>query len=390
MVTQAISKERAAAPAAAARSASRVLCLDNLRILLTALVILHHLAIGYGASGDWYYNEDGPITMVAGILMTLFIAVNQAYFMGMFFMISSYVTPGSYERKGAVKYLVDRLKRLGIPILFYTFVIQPLLVYVLRLYDGVPNALTLPPAFGVGPLWFVEALLVFSAGYVLWRLFTPSRAAAVPEFKESKAPGNAALALFALALGLLTFVVRIWFPIGWWLEPLHQQIAHFPQYIALFVVGIVATRRNWLAGLTVRQGKLWMWVAVFLVPMFLVIGVAGGALEGNVEALMGGFHWQALAYAIWEQLMCVAMIVTLLVLFRGRFNQQNGLARTLSGDTYAVYIVHAPVIVLLALALSGIRIEMSVKYILVAPVAVALSFAVGHLVRKLPLARDIL
>jgi peptidoglycan/LPS O-acetylase OafA/YrhL len=390
MVTQAISNERAVAPAAAARSAARVSYLDNLRILLTTLVVLHHLAIGYGAAGDWYYNEDGPIAMVSVILMTLFIAINQSFFMGMFFMMSSYVTPGSVERKGAGKYLVDRLKRLGIPLLFYTFAIQPLLVYALRLYRGDADALTRPPAFGVGPMWFVEALLVFSAAYVLWRLITPSRAAAMPELKETRAPGNAAIALFALALGLVTFVVRIWFPAGFWLEPLHQQIAHFPQYIALFVVGIVAYRRRWLEGLTPRQGKQWMWVAVFLVPLFFVIGVAGGALEGNVEPLMGGLHWQALAYAMWEQVMGVAVIVTLLALFRSRFNQQGSLARTLSGNTYAVYIFHAPVIVLLALALSGIRIEMSVKFFLVAPVALALTFAVGHFVRKLPLARNIL
>jgi surface polysaccharide O-acyltransferase-like enzyme len=211
----------------------------------------------------------------------------------------------------------------------------------------------------------------------------------VAEIKESKAPGNAALALFALALGLVTFVVRLWFPVGFWLEPVHQQIAHFPQYIALFIVGIVAYRRNWLEGLTARQGKLWMWVAVSLVPLFFIIGVAGGALEGNVDALMGGFHWQALAYAVWEQLMCVAMIVVLLVLFRSRFTRQGSLAQTLSGDTYAVYIVHAPVIVLLALALSGIEMDMSLKFVLVAPVALMLSFAVGHLVRKLPFARNI-
>ena len=390
MVTQAMRNESAAAPMTAARSASRVLYLDNLRILLTALVILLHLAIGYGAEGDWYYDEDGPITVVSGILLTLFNAVDQAFFMGMFFMIASYLTPSSYERKGAGKYLVDRLKRLGIPILFYTLIIQPLLGYILRLFHGDPNALTLPPAFGVGPMWFIETLLIFSAGYVLWRLITPTRSAAAPALKEGRAPGSAALALFALGISLAAFVVRIWFPVGWWLEPLHLQLAHFPQYLALFVVGVVAYRRNWLEGLAARQGKLWMWVAVSLVPLFIVIAIAGGALEGNVAQFVGGLHWQALAYAVWEQFMCVAMIVTLLTLFRSRFNQQGSLARTLSGDAYAVFFIHAPVIVLLALALSGVRIEMGVKFILVAPAAVALSFAVGHLVRKLPLARKIL
>ena len=38
----------------------RLLFIDNLRILLTALVILHHLAIQYGGSGITYYKEKQP------------------------------------------------------------------------------------------------------------------------------------------------------------------------------------------------------------------------------------------------------------------------------------------------------------------------------------------
>ena len=76
-------------------SKPRLLYIDNIRILLTILVILHHLAIGYGAPGDNIYVEAGEISMVSTILMTLFVAINQAFFMGFFFMISSYFTPGS-------------------------------------------------------------------------------------------------------------------------------------------------------------------------------------------------------------------------------------------------------------------------------------------------------
>ena len=39
--------------------------------------------------------------------------------MGFFFMISSYFSPGSVDRKGSRVFLIDRLKRLGIPLLFY-------------------------------------------------------------------------------------------------------------------------------------------------------------------------------------------------------------------------------------------------------------------------------
>lgn len=385
-------------PAAAEAGVStrpRLGYIDNLRILLSILVILHHLAIGYGAAGDWYYNEDG-VGLVSAVIMTLFVAVNQAFFMGFFFLIAGYFTPTSFDRKGLGAYVADRLKRLGIPMVLFAVLINPPLIYALVVHDGFQGSLWqfLPHyvenlnSLGVGPLWFVEALLIFSLFYALWRLLI--RSSALPAQEDRKAPGNGTIALFALALGLVTFVVRFWLPVDFWLEPFHLQLAHFPQYITLFVLGIIAYRRNWLAGFATAQGKLWRCIALAMVPLFLVLAVAGGALEGGLDLFKGGLHWQALAYAIWEQFVCAAMIVTLLTWFRTRLNDQGTLGRKISAAAYAVYIFHAPVIILLALALSGVGLDPALKFVLVAPVAVTLCFVVGHLIKKLPLVKSIL
>ncbi|MFC2030914.1 acyltransferase family protein [Chloroflexota bacterium] len=381
-----------------ATSKPRLFYIDNLRILLTILVILHHLAIGYGAPGDNIYVEAGGISMVSTILMTLFVAINQAFFMGFFFMISSYFAPASYDRKDPRSYVLDRLKRLGIPLVFYIVVIDPLLNFVLARYNGYPGSLgqflrlslqsTLDnKALGVGPLWFVAALLIFSLAYALWRLVF--RQPVAPPPSEGKAPSNWAIAGFALGLGLLTFAVRIWIPVGEQFRLLGWQLAHFPQYVAMFIAGIVAYRRNWFSALTTSQGKVWLGVVMLLLVLFPVLFVAAGALDGDIDSAMGGVHWQSLAYSVWEQFMCMAMVVTLLVWFRTRFNRQGSLARKMSAAAYATYIFHRPTITLLAVALMSIRLDLALKFVLVAPVAVALSFLVGYVVKQLPVARDI-
>jgi peptidoglycan/LPS O-acetylase OafA/YrhL len=381
-----------------APSRPRLFYIDNLRILLTILVILHHLAIVYGGPGGGVpYKEDGEMGTVSSILMPLFLAINQSFFMGFFFMISSYFGPGSVDRKGAGPYLVDRLKRLGIPLLFYMVVISPLLEYRVALYYNYQGSFgaylsryleasvrSLP----VGPLWFVETLLIFSLFYVLWRLLTKQSTTPAPS--ENKAPGNWAIAGFATILGVLTFVVRIWLPMGWMFSLLGLQFPFFVQYIALFVAGILAYRRNWFSGLIAAQGKVWRWIVLVLVVLFFVLFIAGGALEGNLDPFMGGVHWQSLAFAFWEQFMCLAMVVTLLVWFRTRFNRQGPLAVKLSAAAYATYIFHLPVIVLLGIALRDIRLDLGLKFVLVAPLAVSLSFLVGYAVKRLPLARRIL
>jgi ABC-type multidrug transport system fused ATPase/permease subunit len=316
--------------------------------------------------------------------------------MGFFFMISSYFSPGSYDRKGAWPYLKDRLIRLGIPLLFFMIVIVPLIGYVLARFYGNPVSLGnfLAQYLGdfkgltVGSMWFVAALLIFSIFYVLWRLLPIPAINIYPS--EGKAPSNLAIAGFALVLGLLTFVVRIWLPVGWASPVLNFQLPHFIQYIAFYIVGILAYRGNWFSRLTAAQGKLWFRMVLILLVLFPVLFVTSGALEGDLDKAFGGVHWQSLAYSVWEQFMGMAMIVTLLVWFRSRFNQQGSLTQKMSAAAYATYIFHVPVIILLAIALSSIKLELALKYILVAPVAVALSFLVGYVVKRLPIARNIL
>ena len=375
---------------------TRFYFIDNLRILLTVLVILTHLAIGYGAPGDWYYNETGDMSDLSFIVMTLLVVINQAFFMGFFFFLSSYFSPGSLDRKRTSSYLVDRFKRLGIPLLFFALVISPLLDYGRQVtisgfqgsfWQYISEAGV--HSLGVGPMWFVETLLVFSIIYALGR-----RLLSLSRFglnDRVKAPGSRTLAIFAFALGIVSFIVRIWAPVGYWLEPLHLQLAHFPQYITLFVMGIIAYRTSWLSKSPSSQGKVWFRIVLFLtIILFPIIFVLGGGLDGDLAPFLGGLHWQSLVYAVWEQFLALGMIVALLVWFRNRFNRQGKVSREMSSAAYTVYIFHTPIIVFLALLLSQVKLDLGLKFALVAPLALILCFSAGFLVRRLPLAREIL
>ena len=78
--------------------------------------------------------------------------------------------------------------------------------------------------------------------------------------------------------------MRIWARVEWYFEPLHLELASFANYIALFVVGIVAYRRNWLAGLSDAQGKTWGWIAAVLLVVLIVVALASGALTGSLDS----------------------------------------------------------------------------------------------------------
>jgi len=297
---------------------------------------------------------------------------------------------------------------LGIPLLIYIFVFDPLIQYAVNInvwgfnrafwdvwglngafWQYVGRHFRDYSGLGLGPLWFAEGLLIFTIVYGLWRLLV--RRTPDPPQRDGKPPSHVAVALFALAVGVVTYIVRIRRPMGWIYKPLGLPLPLFPQYVSLFIVGIIAYRGNWFLGISDAMGKLWFRIAViFIVVVFPIVFVLGGALAGDTRPFMGGTHWQSFAYVVLEQFVCVGMIMGLLVWFRRRFNQQGRLARAMSASTFSVYFIHAPVLVLLALALRPIRLHPLLKWALVSPVAVALCFAISHYFRKLPLIRSVL
>ena len=376
-----------------------MLYVDNIRTVLIVLVIVGHMAITYGAPlGSWYYHEEGEVSEGFAMLALFLLAIGASFLLGLFYMISGYFTPGPYDRKGPGPFVADRLKRLGIPLVFYAVIINPLVTYWAAVHGGyegslrqyVPSHLPQLTNGSAGPLWFVEALLALSIAYALVRLLTRA-APPPPDRPPAPVPRNRSIAVFALLLGLATFAVRIWAPMGWWWEPIHQEPGHWPQYVAFFVAGVAAYRHNWLARISTAQARAWRWAALALVLGLPALVVAAGALRGEMDpGVTGGFTRLSLAYSLWEGFMGTAMVIAVLVWCRDHFHRQGRLLRAMSPSSYAVYVLHPLVIVPLALALSGIRPDLGLKFLLVTPPAVALCFLVGHLVRKLPLVRSIL
>jgi glucans biosynthesis protein C len=347
------------------------------------------LMIIYAGTGNWPYYTEGRQDVVTNSLGGWFCATNQAYFMGLFLLIGAYFVPGSYDRKGGWLFLKDRLIRLGIPLAVYSWIVNPLFVYFVLYRDQMPIWSFFPAKYfsggeyiGQGPLWFVETLLIFSLVYVLWRLVVRRRKAepaGVAHF-----PGNGAIAFFALILGLAGFLVRTLFIVDAnRLISLNLQLPFFAQYIALFIVGLVAFRRNWFQSLPDKTGRLWLIIAGILIIFWAPMMIFNGASDGNT-LFKGGLNWQSLVYAVWESFLCLSMCIGLVYIFRRGFNHQNRISSFLMPNAYTAYLIHAPVITFLALAIQDITIYPLLKWAIVALVAVPASFGLSSLIRKLP------
>ena len=369
-----------------AEARPRLFYLDNLRTFVIACVIMHHLAVTYSGLGSWYYQDTRGLNALSAVWFTFYLTFQQAYFMGLMFLIAGYFVAGSFDRRGAGSFVVERLRRLGIPTLIYMVVITAFigLVELRQPYTGfnLVNFLS-----GTGVMWFTGALLIFCLIYAGWRLLLPNLR--LESFAINLRPSFKNLALLALGIAVLAFLIRIVQPIG--TAILNMQICFFASYVVLFYVGTIAYRGNLLSKLSYRAGKWTLIGAVgggFVVWLF-VFGLL--SKTGHVLAVEGGGTWESAVYAVWESSVAVAMGFGLLAVFRDKLNRQGRLAKAMSDSSFTVYMFHPPILVAVALLFTPLALAPIGKWAITCVICVPLCFAAAYFVfRRIPLLKSVL
>ena len=363
--------------------------IDALRASLVLLVVFHHAAITYGAAGSWFYVEIPPSGAPSSLILTIFCAFNQAFFMGLFFLIAGSLTPLAIARHGAAGFLRERLLRLGLPLLAFILVLGPLTVALAETAHGhaffatfgwiLRHGVIIP-----GPMWFVWALLIFSAAYVALR------AAVGPALLEKARPfpSNRTLAIAAIGTGAAAFVLRLRWPVGE--EVLSLQFGYFASYVVLFVAGCLGTKGGWLENVPADRLRVWRRVSVisavtFPVGMLLAVRPSTGANASG----SGGVNVLAVLYAIWEPLFAWGVILVLLVYFQRRFAALRPLWRDLARRAYLIYIVHPPILVAVALAMRGFAAPALLKFAIAGSAASVLCFLAAGALLAIPAVRRV-
>lgn len=375
--------------------------LDNLKVFLIFLVILHHTGQPYGPTGGfWQYrssmHENAP-------WLGSFFSVNAAFFVGLFFLISGYFLTGSYDRKGSRDFIKDKLIRYGIPLLFVFIIIQPIeMFFHYNLYSGNPQTDFWSyykniyfgiggkptgfiesigwPELNFGHLWFVEHLLVYSCAYWLIRKLVPTEKSHHTLGKF----GYFQLFLLGLLIALSSDLVRNWYPIDRWIGILgfiQAEIAHLPQYLILFITGVLASRKGWFDGIKKQTGHhlfaigLLMAAIIYLQPLFP--NSVGTAVYEN--------------WAYYESFMAVCLCWGLIVLFRERLNFTSPRLKFFAENSYAAYIFHFPVVLAVQYSLDTVHIFGATgKFLTVGVLSITITYGVSYLVRKLPYVRRVI
>ncbi len=230
--TKPLEHETAAFVPSATTEPGRIGYVDAVRVILILLVVAHHSVEPYvTAHPPEIPLPDPPLARGA-----VFLWVNAAFFMGLFFFLAGYFTSSAFDRKGAPVFLADRGLRLGLPLALGTVAIVPLAgwahialdpamppvgywTYLTQDFFGrAPKPDFWPPGarwpdFNFGRLWFLEHLLVYALLYAALRAFVAKDRGLVAR----NLPSHGAIAAYAVLLAGATFVIRIWYPQNRWI-----------------------------------------------------------------------------------------------------------------------------------------------------------------------------
>ncbi|ABK18165.1 acyltransferase family protein [Syntrophobacter fumaroxidans] len=376
-------------------SQTRLWSLDRLKVVLTFLVIAHHAGQAYGSTGGFWFYENAE----RWLYLRQFFWMNASFFMGLFFFISAVFVPGSYERKGGAAFVKDKAIRFGAPLLIFVLLVNPVLMYLsyinfrggalpftaylTQIYFGMgpkPAGLRGPlwPDINCGHLWFLEHLLVYSILFAVLRFVWRRPMDPKPDRGKAEAPGDLAILGYAVALTLVSLLVRTRYPIDKWmfvLDFIQSEPAHLPQYLSLFILGTVAMRKGWLQTTPRARGLRWLCIGIGAV-------VAGGLVRFDLIPFPP--EAKGIFFVTAECFIATGFTVGLCTLFREFFNNTTPLWQVLGADAYGAYLVHVPIVVALQYAIGNVPAGAVQKFLLVTIAGIPLSYLASHYLRKLP------
>jgi len=383
--------------------------LDLLRTCLVLLVVVHHAALGYHAyappqerlgapSMAWTAFPIVDAQRLPGVEVG--VAFNDLFLMSLLFLISGVFAWPSLVRKGARRFVHDRMLRLGVPFAVAAAVLGPLAYYPTYLAGGpAPDvggflggfwrawlALGFWPA---GPVWFLWVLLVFDALAALLYAVAPGFGTVLGRL-SARLAGRPVLYAGVLALASALAYVPLAMAVGagsWWRAgPFTVQTSRILHYAIYFLAGIGLGADGVGRGLLAPEGALARRWSVWIGPTLVTFGMALAAIVGMLASASRGGPPPALALfgAVAFVLACAATSCLFLGAFLRFARTRNAVSDSLRANAYGIYVVHYACVTWLQYLLSSADVPAAAKLGLVVAGTVAVSWSATAALRRIP------
>jgi len=343
------------------KKSNRIYWMDNLRSIIIFLVVLYHVGGVYESTGMWggFWIVDDPSTVswvgIVGIAFDIFI-------MPTMFLISGYLTPISLERKGAQGFVTSKLKRLMLPWLLAVVTLIPLYKVIFLYSRGLPQENWTTYFHFNNPnsqnwLWFLPLLFAFNLLYLLLAKLNV-------RFDKLSIKWSV-VSLFVIGV-IYSMVIGNWLGFrSWTLTPLLDfENEKMLVYFLYFLIGVLAFRQNIFAELPKKKTLYTIANAVGWLPVTVHIFVRIWPFFTPNPA---AFEITPLYRIIWWTSFhagAISMVYLMIESFWRYVDRSGRLWRTLSHNSYSVYITHVIMLGIFGTMLLNTDLPAVVKYLL--------------------------
>jgi Acyltransferase family len=387
-----------------------------LKAAIVALVVAHHAVLAYHPSAP-----TPPISLLTqprtwqafpivdshrAVWAAVFATFNDIFFMALMFFLSGLFVWNSLSRKGASRYLHDRLLRLGLPFIPAAIILAPLSYFPTYLqmprHAGFAEYLRQWMALGswsAGPVWFCWVLLVFD-------LIATQLGKVAPRWSERLSRWTGSISdrptvfigrMIAISAAVYFPLALVAGPFNWtaW-GPFTFQTSRILLYFVYFLAGIGVGAWGLERGLLARHGQLaehwrvWVrWSVLAFAAFALALQAAvSHSIPQNWEAGIRSVPWMAALLLF--PVSCAASSFACLALsvrfFDSRWQALEGLTRS----AYGIFLIHFVFVSWLGYALLAAILPALVKFLLVFGGALALSWWATLWIRRIPGAERVL
>lgn len=228
--------------------------IDNLRWITILLLVIYHACMAYNTWGEKNYIFFKDLKPLAFIVVLI-----SPWFMPLMFLLAGVSASYSLSKRGYGKFIGERFKRLGIPLLIGLIINTPILSYIADLthnhyqgnfiqhyvifYSRFTDLSGYDGGFALGHLWFLLALILISLiACLVIRLLPRNKTVMLITGIVLAVAGAAAFDYKPLGKPLITYLCA--FLLGYYFfckkDFVKKLISFKWEFVAVFVVATIA------------------------------------------------------------------------------------------------------------------------------------------------------
>ena len=334
----------------------RLYYIDWIRIFLILSVFFFHVGMVFNG-WDWHIKNDVHLDSLNPLMAFL-----HSWRMPLLFFVSGVGTRFALGVRTPQQYLIERTRRLLLPLVFGILVLVPVQVYVERI-DSYSNLLDFYTHFfeGVYPegnfswhhLWFIVYLFFISIVFVPFIFFFRSdiySRVVEPRF-ELMTSWKGGLSLFLVPLLLSQVLLRPYFP-----EETHafyNDWAFMSLFFIYFFLGFAIFGNDKVVGHLIRQRRIWLWSSVISIALWiwLLDFSATSVIQITLDLMSLLLSW---------------MISLTALSYGARYlNKNHRFRKPMNKAIYPFYLIHQPVLIVVGYWVLALPVTLSEKALLI-------------------------